>query len=331
VPDPRPLALDRLLTGLRAAGEETRLRVLALLRHGDLTVSDLTDILGQSQPRISRHLKLLHEAGLVERYREGAYVFYALGRDRPAAALGQSMLALLDRADRRVARDLERLGAVRAARDAAAAEYFGSVAADWDRIRSLHVSEGEVERAIREAVGPDPIDAHLDIGTGTGRLVELFAPQTRRSVGVDLSYDMLAVARANLERGQHRHVQVRPGDVYALPFEDASFDLVTLHQVLHYLEEPGRALAEAARVLRPGGRLLVVDFAPHELEFLRAEHAHRRLGFATDQIRAWLADAGVALDAVRDLTPKGPGDQLTVSLWLARAAGEPRSLLGVAA
>lgn len=325
------LPLDPLLAALRAAGEETRLRLIALLTFGDLTVSDLTDILGQSQPRISRHLKLLHEAGLVDRYREGAYVFYALAREGVEGAFSQALAAFLDRGDGVVQRDVERLKAVRAARDTAAADYFRSVAADWDRIRSLHVAEGEVESAIRAAIGSEAIEAHLDIGTGTGRLVEMIAPQTRRSVGIDLSHDMLAVARANLQRGQHRHVQVRPGDVYALPFEAGSFDLVTVHQVLHYLEEPGRAVAEAARVLRPGGRLLVVDFAPHELEFLRADHAHRRLGFSTEQMRQWLAVAGLDLADTHHLAGEGGENQLTVTLWLARAVGEPRSLIGVAA
>jgi ubiquinone/menaquinone biosynthesis C-methylase UbiE/DNA-binding transcriptional ArsR family regulator len=326
------LPLDSLLAGLRAAGEETRLRVLALLALGDLTVTDLTEILGQSQPRISRHLKLLHEAGLVERYREGTYVFYALARDRAEAALGGAVLERLDRDDRVVARDRARLASVRAARDAAAADYFRSVAEDWDHIRSFHVADREVEAAIRAAVGPGHVDAHLDIGTGTGRLVELLAGQTRRAVGVDLSHDMLTVARANLQRSALRHVQVRPGDVYALPFEAREFDLVTIHQVLHYLEEPSRAIAEAARVLGPGGRLLVVDFAPHDLEFLRAEHAHRRLGFATEQMEKWLASAGLDVVETRHLSnDAGEGPRLTVTLWLARSRADAQPSFGVAA
>lgn len=316
---PSALSLDTLLAGLRAAGEETRLRLLALLASNDLTVSDMTAILGQSQPRISRHLKLLHEAGLIERYREGAYVFYALVREGRASALGNAILDLLARDDQQLTRDRSRLDAARAARDAVAQSYFRSVAANWDRIRSLHVAEDEVEAAIRAAIGSQAVGAHLDIGTGTGRLLELLAPQASRSVGVDLSHDMLAVARANLDRLPHRHVQLRPGDVYALPFDRASFDLVTIHQVLHYLEEPARALAEAARVLKPGGRLLVVDFAPHELEFLRAEHAHRRLGFNTEQMGRWLADAGLTLLDTRHLNADDCEGMLTVTLWLARA------------
>lgn len=313
------VASDVLLAGLRAAGEETRLRILALLGAGDLTVSDLTEILGQSQPRISRHLKLLHEAELVERYREGTYVFYALARQGRTARLGSSILALLSPDDAQVERDRARLADVRAARDHAAHNYFRSVAADWDRIRQLHIADGEVETAIRTTLGPDKIGSHLDIGTGTGRLLELLAPQTQHAVGVDLSFDMLAVARANLEQAGHLHVQLRPGDVYALPFDRDTFDVVTIHQVLHYLEEPGRAIAEAARVLAPGGRLLIVDFAPHELEFLRADHAHRRLGFSTEQMAQWLAEIGIHALETLELPTRGDGaGELIVTLWLAR-------------
>lgn len=331
---PVPLSSELLLAGLRAAGEETRLRILALLGAGDLTVSDLTDILGQSQPRISRHLKLLHEAELVERYREGTYVFYALARQGRVACLGTTVLSLLAPTDPQVERDRLRLADVRAARDAAALEYFRSVAADWDSIRKLHIADTEVEAAIKQALAAETFSAHLDIGTGTGRLLELLAPQSERSVGVDLSFDMLAVARANLERSGHTHLQVRPGDVYALPFDRASFDLITIHQVLHYLEEPGRAIAEAARVLAPGGRLLIVDFAPHELEFLRAEHAHRRLGFSSEQIAQWLAEAGITTLETHELPARsGEAGSLVVTLWLARAEGKARSgrPLGVAA
>lgn len=329
-----PLSSDVLLAGLRAAGEETRLRILTLLAAGDLTVSDLTEILGQSQPRISRHLKLLHEAELVERFREGTYVFYALARQGRAACLGTTILSLLSPTDAQMERDRARLADVRAARDAAALDYFRSVAADWDRIRQLHIADGEVEAAIGRALGSEKIASHLDIGTGTGRLLELLAEQSERAVGVDLSFDMLAVARANLDRSGHRHVQLRPGDVYSLPFDRGSFDLVTIHQVLHYLEEPGRAIAEAARVLAPGGRLLVVDFAPHELEFLRAEHAHRRLGFATDQMSQWLNEAGIRKLETHELPSRREGTGgLMITLWLARAEGlaRPDQKLGVAA
>jgi ubiquinone/menaquinone biosynthesis C-methylase UbiE/DNA-binding transcriptional ArsR family regulator len=305
------------LAALRAIGEDTRLRLMALLRHGELTVSDLTEICGQSQPRISRHLKLLAEAGLVDRHREGAWVYFALVADGPLRQLADDVLATVDPLDRVIAGDLDRLGVVRSKRSAAAQEYFARVAADWHEVRSLHAPETVVEAAVVEAVGDRHYTALLDIGTGTGRMLELLAGQADRLVGLDASHSMLAVARANLARAElhANRVELRQGDVYAMPFEHATFDLVVVHQVLHYLDDPGRAVSAAAALVAPGGRLLVVDFAPHSLEFLQAEHNHRRLGFRADTVEGWMAQAGLATAATRAVK----GSQLTVQLWLAEA------------
>ena len=326
-----PLALDPLLAALKAAGEDTRLRILALIAKSDLTVTDLTDILGQSQPRISRHVKLLFEAGLLERHREGAWVFYALARGGERATLVEAILSALDPADRLIARDRVRLDGVRASRGQAAMAYFKGVAENWDRIRSLHVAEAEVEVAMRAAVGERRLALHVDVGTGTGRVLDLLSDRVERGIGVDFSHDMLAVARSNL--AGKPHLSVRHGEVAALPVADGSADLVTLHQVLHYLDDPGAAIAECARVLAPGGTLLVVDFAPHEHEFLREAHAHRRLGFAPEQMADWFAEAGLEPGPATDLVP-GPGVKLglTVSLWTARRARAAQtSSIGVAA
>src|SRR5262245_18978624 len=310
------LSLETAIAALKAAGEGTRLRVLSLLGEGELTVKDLTAILGQSQPRISRHLRLLTEAGLVDRHPEGAWVFYRLAEDAAARQLGRDLVLSVDREDPVLSRDRERLAEIKREHAAAARRYFAENAADWDTIRDLHVAEGEVERAMRDAVGERRFDSFLDLGTGTGRLLEPFAPLYRRGVGVDASTDMLAVARANLDRAGIGHAQVRLGDIYHLPFARDSFDLISVHQVLHFLDDPERALAEAARVLRPAGRLLIVDFAPHQLEFLRERHAHRRLGFARDAIRQWVEAPGLAFDRAVDLAGEGAG-KLTVTLWLA--------------
>ena len=317
----RQMGLEPLLAGLRAGGDPTRLRLLALLERGDLNVKDLTQILGQSQPRISRHLKLLTEAGLTDRFREGSWVFYRLAEAGPASALARGIVALVDPGEAVVARDLERLAAVKEERAAAAAAYFRAQAADWDRLRALHVDEVDVERAMLEVMGEGPFDRLLDLGTGTGRVLELLAPHVRRGVGIDLSHEMLSFARAKLEKAGHGHCQVRHGDLYALPFEAESFELVTIHQVLHYLDDPARAIGEAARMLRAGGLLLIVDFAPHNLEFLREEQAHRRLGFAAGDIAKWVAAAGLRLGLHRELNPPetAAGTGLIVSLWLARA------------
>jgi ArsR family transcriptional regulator len=311
-----PLAVDALLAALKAAGESTRLRILALLGQAELTVKDLTAILGQSQPRISRHLKLLAEAGLIDRHPEGAWVFYRLTDAGAARQLAAALFSHVDTGDAVLSRDRERLGAVKRDHAEVARAYFGENAADWDTIRALHVAEGSVESAILETIGNRQFDSLLDLGTGTGRLLELFAPLYARAIGVDASPAMLAVARANLDRAGLTNAQVRLGDIQHLPFGRNSFDVVTIHQVLHYLDEPERAIAEAARVLRPGGRLLIVDFAPHDLEFLREKHAHRRLGFARPAMRQWIEAPGLELESARDLS--AGENRLTVTLWLAR-------------
>ncbi|SRR5690606_1281688 len=318
-------ALEDLLGGLRAAGERTRLRLLFLLSHGEFNVKELTQILGQSQPRISRHLKLMAEAGLLERYREGSWVMFRLAGDGTASALARMIVDLVPANDPAVKRDLERFEEIREIRARAAAEYFRTNAGAWDRIRSLHLAEAEVEAAMRAAFGDDRADTFLDLGTGTGRMLELFADRFRQGIGIDASQAMLAVARANLERAGLRHCQVRHGDILHLPYDNASADAIVIHQVLHYLEEPGRAVQEATRVLKPGGRLLVADFAPHELEFLREHHAHRRLGIATETLEGWAARAGLSLVRHRSLPPGDDtdGEGLTVSLWLLSLPRDP--------
>jgi ubiquinone/menaquinone biosynthesis C-methylase UbiE len=316
-------AFDSLLAGLRGAGERTRLRILYLLAQGELNVKELTQILGQSQPRISRHLKLLCEAGLLERYREGSWVLFRVSdQGIPAALLG--LVADLVPPDHpEVRRDLDRLGDIKAARAAAAERYFKASAADWDKIRSLHVAEEAVERRMLEMAGRERIETMLDLGTGTGRVLELFAGRIAQGIGVDMSHAMLSIARANLERAGHTHCQVRHADLFHLPYANSSVDFITVHQVLHFLDEPVRALQEAARTLKPGGRLMVVDFAPHELEFLRERHAHRRLGVDGEQMRSWLARAGLAMQAHEVLPPAAGtvGEALTVSIWMAAAPG----------
>src|SRR5262245_18894056 len=317
--DPAHLPFDALNTALKAAGEDTRLRVLALLAEAELTVSDLTQILRQSQPRISRHLKLLVEAGLIERFREGAWAFFRFAEHGASAELARALVARLDAADPIAVRDRERLTAVRAARAAAAQDYFRAHAAQWDRIRKLHVADEAVEAAIRDALADRPVRSLLDLGTGTGRILEMFGPTLERGLGIDLSLDMLLLARARIERAGLRHCSVRQGDIYDLAVPAGSFDVVLIHQVLHFLDDGGRAIREAARVLAASGRLPVVDFAPHELEFLREEYAHRRLGFAPDTVAQWLSAVGLDLVLHRSLPPEpGSDGKIAVSLWLAR-------------
>src|SRR4051794_8246735 len=319
MPSTSALSFDVLNAVLKAAGEGTRLRILALLAEAELTVSELTEILRQSQPRISRHLKLLSEAALVERFREGSWAFFRLAEQGAGAEAVRTLLARLAPEDATVARDRERLTMVRAARASAAQTYFRKHAAEWDRIRKLHIADTAVEEAIKAAVSDRPVEALLDLGTGTGRMLELFGPDIERGLGLDLSLDMLALARARLDRAGLRHCSVRQGDIYDLALPAESFDAVGIHQVLHFLGDGARAVQGAARVLRPGGRLLVVDFAPHDLEFLRDEHAHRRLGFAGETVTQWMTAAGLDVLAHSNLAPEPASEgKIAVSLWLGR-------------
>ncbi|MBM3569967.1 MAG: metalloregulator ArsR/SmtB family transcription factor [Alphaproteobacteria bacterium] len=308
--------MEPILTTLRAVAEPTRLRLLALAAHGELSVSEMMQIVGQSQPRVSRHLKLLVEARLLERHREGTWAFYRLSEAGDAAVLARTLIDLVPEDDPIAARDLDRLGQVKQVRAEAAAEYFRAIAADWHKVRALHVPEAAVERAMVElldAKRPGGIGALIDIGTGTGRVLEVLGPHCQRAVGIDITHDMLAIARVNLEKAGLKHCQVRHGDMYNLSLPTGGFDLAIFHQVLHYADDPRAAIAEAARVLRPTGRLLIVDFAPHALESLRTEHQHRRLGFDDTEIETWLRAAGLRPVETKRL----PGDPLTVNLWLA--------------
>lgn len=313
--------MDELLSGLRAAAEATRVRILFILSHGEANVSELTQILGQSQPRVSRHLKLMAEAGLISRHKEGNWVLFRLREEDMGGALARSIVDLLPGADPVLAGDLARLEDIRGSRAEAAAQYFRDNAARWEQLRSLHVREEDVEHAMVRLAGRQAIKLHVDLGTGTGAVLRRFSSRAQQSIGIDSSRDMLAMARLNLEAAGIRNSQVRHGEIYALPFPDGFSDFVTIHQVLHFLEDPVRALGEAARILSPGGRLMIVDFAPHDVDELRTAHAHRRLGVAAENMAQWLHRAGLNLMQHDVLPPpwRKDGTGLTVSLWLAQA------------
>jgi ArsR family transcriptional regulator len=297
----------------RALADPTRLRIVNLLRAMELSVGELAQVLGQSQPRVSRHVRILIDAGLAERRKEGSWVFLSLGpRERI-----EPLFAMLDRwsgvegEDPWAIADAARLAAVRADRAAAAARYFEARARDWDQIRSLHIAESDVEAAIGRALGDRPVGRLVDIGTGTGRMLELFGPAADHALGVDRSPEMLRLARAKLGQAGLPAAELRQGDMYALPLASGSTDTVIIHQVLHYAQQPAGAVAEAARLLVPGGRLLIVDFAPHEREELRESDAHLRLGFPDEVMLKYLETAGLDGRVVEHLE----GGELTVTLW----------------
>jgi ArsR family transcriptional regulator len=311
---------------LRALADPTRLRIMRLLAHMELAVGELAQVLGQSQPRVSRHVRILCDAGLAERRKEGSWVFLgsAIGEDRapPVGAAAARLLAAAERDDAafaaRCAEDRRHLAAIRAAREATAEAYFARHAEEWDTLRVLHSPDEPVEAALAGALGTGNLGALLDIGTGTGRMTELFAPRATRVTAFDKSPEMLRIARARLQHLPAGLVELVQGDFAHLPFADAAFDTVLFHQVLHYAQEPEAVLAEAARVARPGGRIAVVDFAAHDREELRERHAHARLGFSDEQMLALLSEAGFAATPAIAL----PGRPLTVKIWTARKAGQ---------
>jgi ArsR family transcriptional regulator len=319
------LSSEQLVEVLRAAGEPSRLRILALLAREELAVMELSQILDQSQPRVSRHLKLLTEAGLAERFPDGAWVFYRLPADGARRAVLDQALAQVTAGDFLVTRDAERLEQVRGERSNAAATYFARNAARWDELRSLYVEEAAVEGAVLEAVGPGPFRRLVDLGSGTGRMLTLLADRVDSAIGLDLSQQMLNIARRNAAQAGLDRLELRHGDIFETRLAGGCADLVVVHQVLHYLSDPAAALAEAARLVAPGGRLLIVDFAPHGLEFLREAHQHRRLGFSDAEIGRWFEAAGLSAAPPRALPPaKDKG--LTVKIWTAeRAAQAERS------
>jgi ArsR family transcriptional regulator len=313
--------MNDLLAALRAVAEPTRLRLLALCAEGEMTVGELAQIVGQSQPRVSRHLKVLGDAGLLVRIKEGNWVLHRLGDAGAAGRVARFAVDALPDGDAQLAADRRRLAEIKEAHAETAAGYFRDNAAQWDRLRSLHANDGDVESALFELLPPGTFERLLDVGTGTGRVLELYGRHLRHGFGIDLSREMLSIARANLERAGLSSSQVRRADMYRLPVEDEQFDAAVFHQVLHYSDKPAAAIAEAARALKPGGRLAIVDFLPHDLESLRIEHAHRRLGFADGEVADWLRAARLEAGETRHLA----GTPLTIGIWTARKPATPRT------
>ena len=310
------LSASQAVDVMRAAGEPSRLRILALLAREELAVLELCRVLDQSQPRVSRHLKVLADAGLVARFPDGAWVFYRLTSGGPAGALAAEMLGSIDPADPVLQRDAERLSAVWAERAADAGEYFARNAARWDEIRSLYVSDADVEAAILDAAGPGPFRRLMDLGSGTGRMLTLLGPHAQAALGLDLSQQMLNLARNRVNEAGLERCELRHGDIFSTRLPDASADLVVVHQVLHYLADPAAAVKEAGRIVAGGGRLIIADFAPHGLEFLREQHQQRRLGFSEPEMARWLEEAGLGKVRVIALPP-APGRSTGWWTWAA--------------
>ncbi|MFN3864177.1 MAG: ArsR/SmtB family transcription factor [Erythrobacter sp.] len=307
----------------KALADPTRLRIARLLGTMELAVGELAQVLGQSQPRVSRHVGILCDAGLAERRREGSWVFLRQSEaGGPVIAAVQQLLAVAEAEEGAFAAlceaDRRKLAAIRQSRESAAEAYFARHASEWDELRALHSPDAEVERRLVAALAAAPLGHLLDIGTGTGRMAELFADSAERVVALDKNLEMLRVARAKLQHLPAARIEMVQGDFYDLPFADGSFDTVLLHQVLHFAADPAPALSEAARVIRAGGRIAIVDFAAHQREELRDRHQHARLGFSDRQMAELLRNAGFAASTPIALE----GGDLTVKIWLGtRRAG----------
>jgi len=313
-------------TIFKALADPTRLRIMRLLAAMELAVGELAQVLGQSQPRVSRHVGILCDAGLAERRREGSWVFlHAHGATGQHTRLTPAVIDLLEKAERedpvfarQCMEDRRKLSAVRAAREDVAQAYFERHANDWDELRRLHSSDQQVEQALIAALADTPLGDLLDIGTGTGRIAELLADDAAKVVALDKSLEMLKLARAKLQQLRAGKVELVQGDFIDLPFGEAQFDTVLLHQVLHFAQHPEIVLQEAGRVTRLGGRIAIIDFAAHDREELRVRHAHARLGFSDRQIRKMLREAGYSCAAPVELD----GGELVVRIWVGRRKGK---------
>lgn len=306
----------------KALADPTRLRIARLLGTMELAVGELALVLGQSQPRVSRHVGILCDAGLAERRREGSWVFLRStgGQDGsdPIVAAMDALLATAERENHDFAAtceaDRRKLAAIRRSREESAEGYFARHASDWDDLRALHSPDAQVEQHLAEALADAPLGTVLDIGTGTGRMAEMFAERAERVVALDKNLEMLRVARAKLQHLPTSRIELVQGDFTDLPFPDASFETVLLHQVLHFAQDPAQPLAEAARVTRPGGRIAIVDFASHDREELRTRHQHARLGFSDRQMQSLLREAGFVAKEPVSLE----GGEITVKIWIGK-------------
>jgi ubiquinone/menaquinone biosynthesis C-methylase UbiE len=278
---PQALDFPSAIDLLRALAEPTRCRLLALLGHGELTVGEIADTLGQSQPRISRHLKILSDVGALERFREEQRIYYRLTGGTQAAELVEQALRPVPKGDPVLRTDRERLSRVLEKR-------VRSAAAAWEDVRRSAESTYSDERlvqAVRREVGEESLGDLLDVGTGSGSMLRVLGSLANHAVGLDASAQALRVARAKVHGAGLNHCVFKRGDMYALPFEAGTFDAVAFDHVLSAAERPGVALKEAARVLRRGGRVIVVE-------------DNERLGAASKDkpqatLREWLERAGM--------------------------------------
>ncbi len=305
--------MEKLLQGLRAAAEPTRLRIIALCGHAELSVTELVMILGQTQPRVSRHLKLLVEGGLLQRNKEGNRAYYRLSTEAEGADLARMLNDLMPGEDEVHALDLSRLSSVKADRVRYAESFLDPYSQEIIELRGMWPPDEVIDKCILALLKDRSIQNLLDLGTGAGRILRTIAPFVEKGTGIDNSLEMLSIARARLDQDGIKNCQVRVGDMYRLPFKKNSFDLITINSLLRYADEPKKVIAEAARVLEKKGALLIVDLAAHDLSALRDEYGHSWLGFSEAEMVEMLSEENLTVDRVKHID----GQKLSVCIWLA--------------
>jgi len=299
---------------LKTLGHPERLRILTVLSRGELTVSEIVQILNLSQPRVTQYIKSLETAGIIERLKEGSWVFSRIKRGNASvSAIVATTLATLPANDPILEADLRRLEDVRAVRSIAADAFFANVANDSGTLGDEYIPKANIEKMLLKMTGKGPFAYMVDLGTGTGRMLEVFADRVTRGSGIDNNAHMLKVARHKLAENNYNHIRVRQGDLSSTPLAGGQADLVTLHQVLHYLDDPLSAILEAARLLSPTGIILIADFEAHNQEEFREDYAHRRLGFEDKDLEDWFLVAGLHLNGIE--TIKTQGNRPNVKIW----------------
>lgn len=276
-----------LLAVFKALADQTRLRLWCVLNYHELTVSEIVRIMEMGQSRISRHLKIMTEAGILTARRSGLRVFYTVAHTRNTNDLRRFMEDATG-AEEPYVGDVTRAGAIMQERRFETSRFFDGVAAGWEQLRSELYGNTDVDAMLIEHV-PSCRTA-VDIGCGTGDLARLLAARADRVIGVDNSQGMLEHARSRFN-GQDQ-AEFRLGDIEHLPLGDGEVDCAVMNMVLHHLQSPAAGLAEARRVLRDGGTLLVADLGPHQDQKLRARFGDRWMGFDADLLESWIREAG---------------------------------------
>jgi DNA-binding transcriptional ArsR family regulator len=302
---------DNYIDALKAISEPTRFRLVRLCAQGELTVSELMRIVGQSQPRVSRHLKLLQDAGILERFREQHWVFYRVAQEEHYQLLVSGLIKQIEKNETIIQLDQSRLIELQAARATLSETFIETELPDWLRLHEYHGDTARFESAVQDALAEKTVGHLLDVATGTGRMLKIVGPLASSGVGIDLSKKMVTVARSVLAESGLAHLTVRQEDMYQMRFAARHFDTITIDQVLYFATNPDALIKETARVLKYGGRLLVVAFTAS-----KTAKTPPSVGIELSDIQQWIESAGLKITNTNIL----PGDSLDISLLVSEKA-----------